>query len=159
VAELDTATFRQVLGHFPTGVCVVTTMDDNGPAGFAVGSFCSVSLDPPMVLFCAANDSSTLARVLATGVFCVNVLGEDQEALCRSFAAKSDDKFTGVGWHPSANRSPLLEGATAFVDCSVHDSHSGGDHTVVLGEVTDLGVAHEGGPLLFYRGGYGRFTP
>lgn len=157
--SIDPSVFRQVLGHFPTGVCVVTTMSADGtPAGFAVGSFASVSLDPALVLFCASNTSSTLAHVLASGRFCVNVLGEDQEHVCRTFAARSDDKFAGLGWHPSANASPRLDGVLAHIDANVHTTTDGGDHTIVVGAVTDLAVHHEGGPLLFYRGGYGRFA-
>ncbi len=155
---IDQSLFRQVLGHFPTGVCVVTTTVDGLPSGFAVGSFASVSLDPPLVLFCASNQSSTLERILGSGEFCVNVLAEDQEGLCRTFASKSEDKFAGIGWHPSANGCPRLDGALAHLDASVSDRVIEGDHTVVVGRVTDLAVHHEGGPLLFYRGGYGRFV-
>jgi 3-hydroxy-9,10-secoandrosta-1,3,5(10)-triene-9,17-dione monooxygenase reductase component len=157
-SAIDQAKFRQVLGHFPTGVCVVTTSTGAGPAGFAVGSFASVSLDPPLILFCASRQSSTLARIAAAGSFCVNVLAEDQEDVCRTFAGKSDDKFAGVGWRPSANHMPHLDGALAHIDCDVERTVDGGDHTVVFGAVTDLAVDHEGGPLLFFRGGYGRFA-
>lgn len=156
---IDAAHFRHVMGHLPTGVCVVTAIEGGVPAGFAVGSFGSVSLDPPIVSFSASTASSTLAHVLATGVFCVNVLGADGEELCRRFAARSDDKFAGVGWQPSANGAPRLTDAMAHVDCTVHSSVEVGDHRVVFGAVTDLAVHREGGPLVFYRGGYGRFTP
>lgn len=156
--SIDAAKYRQVLGHFPTGVCVITAMDAGTPAGLAVGSFASVSLDPALVLFCTSNTSSTLARISASGKFCVNVLGEDQEDICRVFASRSDDKFAGLGWKPSANHSPRIDGCLAWVDCDLHQSVDGGDHTIVIGAVTDLGVQHEGGPLLFYRGGYGRFA-
>jgi 3-hydroxy-9,10-secoandrosta-1,3,5(10)-triene-9,17-dione monooxygenase reductase component len=156
--SIDAARFRQVLGHFPTGVCVVTTMDAGTPAGLAVGSFASVSLDPPLVLFSAANTSSSLARITSSGRFCVNVLSEDQEDVCRVFASRSDDKFAGLGWTPSGNHAPRIDGSLAWVDCDVHQTVDGGDHVIVIGAVTDLAVQHEGGPLLFYRGGYGRFA-
>ena len=158
-AGIDASHFRHVMGHLPTGVSVVTAVDAGAPAGFAAGSFASVSLDPPLVLFSAATTSSTLGHVLASGRFCVNVLGADGEELCRRFASRSDDKFAGVGWQPSANGAPRLADAIAHVDCDVHDSVVMGDHRVVFGRVTDLAVHHEGGPLVFYRGGYGRFTP
>jgi len=157
-AGIDPSHFRHVMGHLPTGVSVVTAQDAGVPAGFAAGSFASVSLDPPLVLFSAATTSSTLRHVLASGRFCVNVLGVDGEELCRRFASRSDDKFAGVGWQPSANGAPRLTDAIAHVDCDVHDSVVMGDHRVVFGLVTDLAVHHEGGPLVFYRGGYGRFT-
>jgi 3-hydroxy-9,10-secoandrosta-1,3,5(10)-triene-9,17-dione monooxygenase reductase component len=156
--SIDAAKYRQVLGHFPTGVCVVTTTHDGATAGLAVGSFASVSLEPPLVLFCASSTSSTLAHLRASGRFCVNVLAEDQEEICRVFASKVDDKFAGLGWHPSANHTPRIEGCLAHIDCDVHEAIQAGDHTIVIGAVTDLAVHHEGGPLLFFRSGYGRFT-
>jgi 3-hydroxy-9,10-secoandrosta-1,3,5(10)-triene-9,17-dione monooxygenase reductase component len=156
--SIDAAKYRQVLGHFPTGVCVVTTIHDGAPAGFAVGSFTSVSLEPPLVLFCASNTSSSLARIQSSGQFCVNVLAEDQEDICRIFASKTDDKFATIGWHPSANHTPRLDGGLAHIDCDVDQVIAAGDHTIVIGAVTDLAVHHEGGPLLFFRSGYGRFT-
>ncbi len=153
----DAAKFRQVLGHFPTGVTVITSVDDGGPIGFAVGSFASVSLDPPLVLFCAGQQSSTWPKIRATGTFCVNVLAADQEAVCRVFAGKSDDKFGEVGWGRSGNGCPRLDGALAHIDCTIEQVVASGDHDVVIGRVTDLEVDREGGPLVFFRGGYGRF--
>jgi flavin reductase (DIM6/NTAB) family NADH-FMN oxidoreductase RutF len=155
--NIDGARFRQVLGHFPTGVTVITTMSDGEPAGLAVGSFASVSLDPPLVLFCAGKGSSTYPKVKAAGSFCVNILGEDQEDVCRVFASSGGDKFQGIGWKKSGNGAPLLDGVLGYLDCDVVDEVGEGDHYVVVGRVTELDVLHEGGPLLFFRGGYGRF--
>jgi 3-hydroxy-9,10-secoandrosta-1,3,5(10)-triene-9,17-dione monooxygenase reductase component len=157
-ATFDSAKFRQVLGHFPTGVTVITTVADENPVGFAVGSFASLSLQPPQVLFCAGKHSSTWPRIETTGRFCANILADDQEDVCRIFASRSEDKFAGVGWKHSGNGSPLLAGALAFIDCTIADVVESGDHYIVIGDVLDLDVLHEGGPLLFYRGGYGRFT-
>lgn len=159
----DDARFRQVLGHFCTGIAVITSLDGDAPVGFTAQSLTSVSLDPPLVSVCPAKTSSSWPRIRATGRFCANVLAEDQEALCRSFAAPAasgGDKFSGVGWTPSvATGSPVLTGALAWVDCELEAEHEAGDHLIVLGRVVDLGVAEEGRPLLFYRGGYGRFEP
>jgi flavin reductase (DIM6/NTAB) family NADH-FMN oxidoreductase RutF len=146
-----------VLGHFPTGVTVITAMADGAPVGLAVGSFSSLSLEPPLVLFCAASSSSSWPKIRAAGKFCVNILGEDQEDVCRTFASKSGDKFAGLGWKHSALGSPLLDGVLAWIDCTVTEVVTQGDHDVVIGEVADLAVAHEGRPLVFFRGGYGRF--
>lgn len=154
----DSAKYRQVLGHFPTGVTVITSADADGPVGMAVGSFASLSLDPPKVLFCAGNQSSTWPRIKASGKFCVNILADDQEDVCRVFASKADDKFAEIGWKHSGNGSPLLDGILAYVDCSIDDVVTSGDHDIVVGAVHDLEVRHEGGPLVFFRGGYGRFT-
>lgn len=157
-ASFDSAKFRQVLGHFPTGVTVVTAIHDGTPVGMAIGSFASLSLDPPQVLFCVGRHSSTWPRIREVGSFCVNVLAEDQEDVCRVFAAKSDDKFAEIGWTRSGNGSPLLAGVLAHLDCTIDQVIDSGDHAVVIGAVSDLGVDHEGGPLVFFRGGYGRFA-
>jgi flavin reductase (DIM6/NTAB) family NADH-FMN oxidoreductase RutF len=157
-ATFDAAKFRQVLGHFPTGVTVVTTMSDGKPVGFAVGSFASLSLDPPQVLFCAGSHSSTWPKIQAAGRFCANILADDQEDICRVFASKADDKFAEIGWKHSGNGSPLINGALAYIDCTIADVVESGDHYVVIGAVNDLDVQHEGGPLVFFRGGYGRFA-
>ena len=154
----DSARFRQVLGHFPTGVTVVTAASDAGPVGLAVGSFASVSLEPPLVAFFPARGSSSWPQIEATGAFCVNILAEDQELVCRRFAAKGDDKFAGLGWKPARSGAPLLDGVLAWIDCSIESVTDAGDHFCVLGRVVDLDVSHDGGPLLFFRGGYGRFA-
>jgi flavin reductase (DIM6/NTAB) family NADH-FMN oxidoreductase RutF len=156
--SFDAAKFRQVLGHFPTGVTVITAMEEGKPVGFAVGSFASLSLDPPQVLFCAGKTSSSWPKIEAAGSFCVNILADDQEDVCRVFASKADDKFAEIGWKHSGNGSPVITGALAFIDCTIADVVESGDHYIVVGAVHDLDVMHEGGPLLFFRGGYGRFT-
>ncbi|MCC5950719.1 MAG: flavin reductase family protein [Acidimicrobiia bacterium] len=155
--SIDAARFRQVLGHFPTGVTVVTTMADGKPAGLAVGSFCSLSLDPPQVLFCAGSQSSTFAKIRDAGSFCVNILAEDQEDVCRVFAGKAADKFEGLGWKHSSTGNPVLNGVLATIDCSLENAIESGDHHIVIGAVEGLELHHEGDPLLFFRGGYGRF--
>lgn len=154
----DAAKYRQVLGHFPTGVTVITAHGDDGPLGVAIGSFASLSLDPPQVLFCAGHHSSTWPRIRAVGSFCVNVLAEDQEDVCRVFASKAADKFAEIGWRRSGNGSPLLDGVLASIDCTIEQVVPSGDHDIVIGAVQDLDVRHEGGPLVFFRGGYGRFA-
>jgi flavin reductase (DIM6/NTAB) family NADH-FMN oxidoreductase RutF len=154
---VDEAHFRQVLGHFPTGVTVVTAMTEGEPVGLAVGSFTSVSLDPPLVLFCPAKSSSSWPKIEAAGSFCVNILGEDQESVSRVFAGKGADKFQGLGWRLGAVGAPILNDVLAWIDCRVEDVHEGGDHYLVVGRVAELGIGHEGRPLVFFRGGYGRF--
>jgi 3-hydroxy-9,10-secoandrosta-1,3,5(10)-triene-9,17-dione monooxygenase reductase component len=156
-SSFDSAKYRQVLGHFPTGVTVITASTDEGPVGMAIGSFASLSLDPPQILFCAGQQSSSWPKVRAAGRFCVNLLAENQEDVCRVFASKADDKFAEIGWKHSGNGSPLLEGVLGYIDCTLGTVVASGDHDIAIGEVTDLDVMHEGGPLLFFRGGYGRF--
>ncbi len=159
----DEARFRQVLGHFATGVTVVTGCDESGdPVGLSVNSFTSVSIDPPLVAFCVGRGSTTWPRIRATGRFTVNILSDDQEAVSRRFAttgAEPFDRFEGVGWHPSPTGSPVVEGALAWIDATVEVEHDAGDHVMVIGRVSGLEVAPGGAPLVFYRGGYGRFQP
>ena len=154
----DVAHLRQVMGHFATGVVIITAMDGNDPAGFTAQTFQSLSLDPPLVLFCAGKTSSTWPRIQKAGTFCVNILAADQEAMCRNFAASGTDKFRGVGWVPAPRTgAPLLRDVLAWIEGKIIAEHDGGDHVVVIGRVLDLHVEHEGRPLLFYRGGFGRF--
>ncbi|MFE7424135.1 flavin reductase family protein [Streptomyces sp. NPDC057545] len=170
-APVDPAEFRRVLGHFASGVTLVTAHDpgdgDGAPgsaAGFACQSFASLSLDPPMVAFMVARTSTTWPRIARAGAFCVNVLGASQEALCRSFAVSGADKFAGVAYEPAPmTGSPLLGGVPAWIDCRIHAVHTGGDHLIVVGRVEALGAsgtpnsADGDGPLLFHRGRFGRF--
>ena len=155
----DEARFRQVLGHFATGVTVVTGMAGDEPVGLAVNSFTSVSLEPALVAFCVAKRSQTWPRLRVAGAFCVNILSQGQEALSRAFAGHPPDRFLGVGWRPSRSGAPILAGALAWIECTVADEHDAGDHVIIVGRVQDLDVGEEGGPLVFYRGGYGRFEP
>lgn len=151
------ARFRTVLGHFPTGVVVVTASGPDGPVGLSVNSFTSVSLEPPLVAFCAHRRSRSWAVIAEARAFCVNVLADDQEALSRVFATRGADKFSGVGWSPAPSGSPRLHDALAWIDCRVDAVHDAGDHQICVGRVGELDVGRGGGPLVFYRGGYGRF--
>lgn len=157
---IDPQRLRQVLGHYPTGVTVVTAVDEDGePTGMVLGSFTSVSLDPPLVAYLPQKSSSSYARLRASRSFCVNVLSADQEELCRRFAAKSDDKFRGVAWRPASGGAPILEGSLAWLECEVVRTVDAGDHDIVMGRVRDLGLPGPGSPLLFFQGGYGGFDP
>jgi len=153
----DEASFRTVLGHFATGVTIITAMDGDEPIGVSANSFTSVSLDPPLVLFCAAKASTTWPRIEAAGKFTVNILNEHQEDVCRVFATKGADRFSRIGWRTSGNGQPILHDSLAYIDCEMQEQHDAGDHIIVVGRVQELGVLSEEGPLLFYRGGYGKF--
>ncbi|GAA3392431.1 flavin reductase family protein [Streptomyces roseoviridis] len=156
---VDPAAFRRVLGNFASGVTIVTALDGDGPAGFACQSFASLSLDPPLVVFMVARTSTTWPRIARAGLFCVNVLGAEQAALCRAFAVSGADKFAGVTWTPApATGSPRLPDAPAWIDCTITTVHTGGDHLIVVGRVEALGATEAGEPLLFHRGRFGRFA-
>ncbi|GAA1791778.1 flavin reductase [Planosporangium flavigriseum] len=157
----DNARFREVLGHYPTGVVVVTAILQTGePIGMVVGSFTSVSLDPPLVAFLPDRSSSTYARLRGTQKFVINVLSAEQEHLCRLFASKSIvDKWADVSWTPAPSGAPILENAVAWIACELESTTEAGDHDIVLGRVQDLQVHNPALPLLFFQGGYGRFAP
>lgn len=160
MAPFDPAEFRRVLGHFPTGVTVVTGVESGVPVGLAIGSFGSVSLDPPLVMFCPGKSSNSWPVIEASGGFCVNVLADDQAAVSSLFAGRDPDKFAGVAWSTRATGSPVIDGCLAWIDCTIEAVHEGGDHWVVLGLVVDLGVSRpEAGPLIFFKGGYGSVGP
>jgi flavin reductase (DIM6/NTAB) family NADH-FMN oxidoreductase RutF len=155
---IDPKEFRRVLGHYPTGVTVVTANGPDGPAGFAVGTFASVSLDPPLVSFYPDKSSSTWPAIEAAGSFCVNVLAEDQAGVCGKFASKEDAKFAGIPWHTEATGAPVLDDVLAWIDCDIEVVHEAGDHWLVIGRVRALDVADDArGPLLFFKGGYGAY--
>jgi len=157
VTGLDEARFREVLGHFATGITVVTALEEGEPVGFTCQSFAALSLDPPMVILAPARSSTSWPRIREAGAFCVNILEEHQEALCRTFAVSGGDKFDGVGWSPGLTGSPVLTGSLAVVECRLGDIFDGGDHELVTGRVVAMEVG-DGSPLLFYRSGFGRFA-
>ena len=146
--------FRDVLGRFATGVTVVTSVSGGVPVGMTCQSFTSVSLSPPLVLFCPAKTSRAWPLIERAGFFCVNLLAEGQQELSDGMATKGDRKFDGVGWRPAASGAPLLDGVLGHVDCAVHAVHEAGDHYVVIGEVQDLGLGVDKDPLVFLSGEY-----
>ena len=158
--EIDQAWFRQVLGHFPTGVVIVTAMSGDSPAGLAVGSFMSVSLDPPLVAVLPAKTSTSWPKIAAASSFCINVLHASHGDLSRRFARSGGDKFAGVSWHPAPSGAPVLDGALAWIDCGHERSIDAGDHLIVLGQVQvlDVDTSQTAAPLIFFQGGYGTFT-
>lgn len=150
-------TFRDVLGAYPTGVSVITAMEGELPLGIVVGTFTSVSLDPPLVGFLPARSSSTWPRIAASGHFCVNVLGSDQTALCRQIAGRGD-KFADVAFTVTDHGLPQLPGILAAIECRIDSVVDAGDHVFVIGRVLRLDSLREGDPMLFYRGRYGGFA-
>ena len=151
--------FRRILGHYPTGVSIVTGVAENGLlCGMAIGSFTSVSLDPPLVAFCPQKGSSSWQRIESSGRFCVNVLAEDQEDICRHFASRLDRKFDRIDFDRPHGNLPVLHGAIAWIECSLYAVHDAGDHDIVLGRVERMEAIRDAPPLIFFRGEYGRFS-
>lgn len=156
---IEAAEFRQVLGYYPTGVSAITAMGAEGqPIGMVVGTFSSVSLDPPLVGFLPDKNSSTWPRLEAAGRFCVNVLASDQLDVCRQLAGKGPDKFAEVEYAVSDHNLPVIAQALATIECSLHSVTDAGDHYFVLGRVLRLEAARDADPMLFFRGRYGGFA-
>ena len=158
--SFDAAHFRKVMGHFPTGVTIVTGLAGDQPAGFTIGSFTSVSLEPPLVGFLPQVDSDTWQAMAPAGRFCVNVLRSEQAALCWRFAKSGvgDGRFDDVTWTHSPTGCPIIEGVGAWIDCTVEHTATYGDHYFVVGRVVDL--SHHDDvhlPLVFYKGALGGF--
>jgi flavin reductase (DIM6/NTAB) family NADH-FMN oxidoreductase RutF len=158
---IDESEFRRVIGHFATGVAVVTTHcgGDGTGCGLTVSAVSSVSLDPTLILVCVDRASDTHGWLEKSGVFAVNVLEEGKgETVARRFAGSAtEDKFRGLAWRTEHTGAPVLDDALAWLDCRVTAVLPGGDHTIFVGEVV-AADAREGTPLLYYRGGYGRFA-
>lgn len=149
----DSKHFRSVLGAVPTSVVVVTGLDSDGaPHGITIGSFVSVSLEPPLVGFLPGVSSKTWLAIRESGTFCVNVLAADQDELCWRFAKEAENRFDGVDWSPSGNGAPALAGALATLDCELESEDRHGDHYFVVGRVTDLSAADAGDAMVFFRG-------
>lgn len=153
-STFDPAHYRRVLANFPTGVAVVTGIDCGRPAGLAVSSFTSVSLDPPMIGFFPGKTSTSWLRIAGSRTFAVNILSGNQKHLSEKFSASGGDKFANCAWRRAGNGAPVLDGAIAWLECEIRSVCEAGDHWFVLGDVHDLTANGEGGPLVFFRGQY-----
>jgi 3-hydroxy-9,10-secoandrosta-1,3,5(10)-triene-9,17-dione monooxygenase reductase component len=150
---LEARHMRKVLGHIPTSVAIVCTMDGRQPVGCTIGSFVSASLDPPLVAFFAMRSSSTLGAILRAGTFSVNVLAADQAQICDVFARKLPDRFRHLSWTAGQTGSPLLHGTLTALDCDLESVATVGDHEMIVGRVLTLTNARPGAePLVFARG-------
>ncbi|MFW2381124.1 MAG: flavin reductase family protein [Acidimicrobiales bacterium] len=155
---IDPENFRRVLGNMPTGVTIVTAQPPAGPVGVAIGSFVSISLDPPLVGFFLGNQSQSGAGLREAGSFCVNVLCHTQLELCATMASRAEDKFENWEWSPApATNSPLFPGIRAFIDCSIDDIIPVGDHDLFIGRVLALDTVEDVEPMVFHAGRYGSF--
>ncbi len=153
---LDPREIRNVMGHFATGVTVITTKDSSGkPFGLTVNSFTSLSLNPPLVIVCVDKTVDCYACFDESKVFAVNILSEEQEDLSRRFATKGIEKFAGLPWHSGDHGAPILEGVMGCIECRINLRYEGGDHTIFVGEILQA-TAQGDRPLLFFKGKYQR---
>jgi flavin reductase (DIM6/NTAB) family NADH-FMN oxidoreductase RutF len=156
VSSIDVARFKEVLGHFVTGVAVVTANTTEGPVGFTCQTFGALSLEPTLISFSAVSASNSWPRAREVGVVGVNILSSEQEAIARVFGRSGDDKFAGIGWSPGPGGAPMIDGALAHLEGRIGFVTAQGDHDIVVMSV-EFVVSHHGAPLVFYRGGFGSF--
>jgi flavin reductase (DIM6/NTAB) family NADH-FMN oxidoreductase RutF len=154
---LDTTEFRNVIGHFASGVTIVTAEHDGVRYGATVSAVSSLCADPPMVLVCLNQRLGTHAAVRNARHFTINILHEDQTSLAHTFAIPGTDKFDGVAVH-EGQHSPRLADALAYLTCRVVEDFEGGTHRIFVAEVLEA-QAGTGNPLSYYRGRFGHFVP
>jgi flavin reductase (DIM6/NTAB) family NADH-FMN oxidoreductase RutF len=151
---IDHDSFRAVLGRFASGVTVITALDEAGnDQGMTVSAFCSLSLDPPLILFCVDREASMYKSLGETTGFIVNILSESQEPLARRFSGPDPNRFDGIGYERGLTGAAILDDVLGYLECRRIEFHSGGDHRIYVGEV-EVARSREGRPLLYYRGGY-----
>lgn len=155
LSPADQRAFRDTLGHYASGITIVTGISDEAPTGFTCQSFYSVSMEPPLVSFSVMNSSTTYPSIRGAGRFVVNVLSANQAGVSSQFARKGTDKFAGVDWAPSPAGDPILSGGVMWFECELWAEHVAGDHTIVIGRVTAMGQPSiDAAPLLFFKGAY-----
>ena len=148
--------FRDTLGHYASGITIVSGIDDGEPIGFTGQSFFPVSIEPPLISFSVMKTSTTYPRIAATGRFAVNVLAHDQHEIANQFARRGTDKWAGVAWNPAASGNPIIADTLMWVDCEAWAEHEAGDHLIVIGSVVGMSPAewHREEPLLYFKGSY-----
>lgn len=148
--------FREALGHYASGITVVTTHIDGEPIGFTCQSFHSVSMSPPLVSFSVMSNSASYPKIRQAGRFAVNILSDGQVEVSNQFARRGTDKWLGIDWQESPLGNPLIDGSLHWIDCEIHAEYAAGDHVIVIGEVKalDLQDATATQPLLYFKGQY-----
>lgn len=159
--SVDQRSFRKALGCFATGVTVVTSRHPETKllAGVTVSAFSSLSLEPPLVLFCLGSKTSSIDAFKTSGRFVINVLAENQRDLSNRFASRAEDKWAGVEWESGEAGVPILSGCLANLECSLVATHDGGDHLIFVGKVERMKHQEGGSPLIYFRGGYMDLPP
>lgn len=161
-AAIDPQRFRQALGHFASGITVITSQLEGEPIGFTCSAFYSVSLTPPLVSFSVKSSSYSYPLICQAGRFAVNILAADQADVSRLFAQQGADKWGAVKWQVSPLGNPVIADSLHWLDCAIRAEHAAGDHLIVIGEVKALGASGEGAaaqPLLYFQGQYGQLAP
>lgn len=151
----DALSLRKIMGKFATGVAIATCMDEAvRPVGITINSLTSVSLDPPLILFCVSKKSGTLAAFMACENFALNILGHTQKDIAHNFSRYNHDKFQNINWKKSSNDLPVFENSIAIFECKKYACHDGGDHEIIIGEVLSASGNSKQSPLLYFSGNY-----
>jgi flavin reductase (DIM6/NTAB) family NADH-FMN oxidoreductase RutF len=158
---IDARAFRDALGHYASGITVITGIDGQGPIGFTCQSFYSVSATPPLISFSVMKTSTTYPRIQRAGAFAVNVLARDQQNVSNQFAKSGTDKWAGIGWSRTGAGTPVLDNSVMWLDCEIWAEHDAGDHLIVLGRVNEMSPVDQrpNDPLLYYKGQYRYLNP
>jgi len=153
---IEPLSFRKALGHYASGITVITSHIDDQPLGFTCQSFYSVSMNPPLVSFSVMSSSASYPGIRQAGRFAVNILSDEQAGISNQFARQGTDKWRGVGWQASPLGNPIIAGSLHWLDCEIHAEHAAGDHLIVIGEVKALNLqeATATQPLLYFKGQY-----
>jgi 3-hydroxy-9,10-secoandrosta-1,3,5(10)-triene-9,17-dione monooxygenase reductase component len=153
---IEPLSFREALGHYASGITVITSYVDGEPIGFTCQSFYSVSVSPPLVSFSVMSSSASYPRIRQAGRFAVNILSGEQVTISNQFARRGTDKWHGVEWQASPLGNPLLGGSLHWLDCEIHAEYAAGDHLIVIGEVKALNLQATAAtqPLLYFKGQY-----
>ncbi|MCU7645886.1 flavin reductase family protein [Pseudomonas piscis] len=153
---IEPMSFREALGHYASGITVITSHIDGEPIGFTCQSFYSVSMSPPLVSFSVMSSSASYPRIRQAGRFVVNILSGEQAGISNQFARRGTDKWRGVQWQESPLGNPIIAGSLHWLDCEIHAEHAAGDHLIVIGEVKALSLqeAATTQPLLYFKGQY-----
>ena len=153
---LDTRKFLDVMGTFTTGVTIITTLENKMPHGITANSFTSVSLSPPLVMFCLGKSSTNFDAFMNADCFAVNILTAEQDKLSTHFATFEGDRFDGLNWITWETGAPILKNVISAIDCRLEATHDAGDHVIILGLVVRAEVQNQSSPLLYFKGGYER---
>jgi 3-hydroxy-9,10-secoandrosta-1,3,5(10)-triene-9,17-dione monooxygenase reductase component len=153
---IEPLSFREALGHYASGITVITSHADGEPVGFTCQSFYSVSMDPPLVSFSVMSSSASYPKIRQAGRFAVNILSDEQANISNQFARRGADKWNGVEWRESPLGSPVIAGSLHWLDCEIYAEHTAGDHLIVIGEVKGLNLQDAAAtrPLLYFKGQY-----
>ncbi|WP_227875528.1 flavin reductase family protein [Paraburkholderia dokdonensis] len=153
---IEPLSFREALGHYASGITVITSHVDDEPIGFTCQSFYSVSMSPPLVSFSVMSSSASYPKIRQAGRFVVNILSDDQVTISDQFARRGTDKWHGVEWQESPLGNPIIAGSLHWLDCEIYAEHAAGDHLIVIGEVKALNLQDAAAtqPLLYFKGQY-----